>query len=300
VACATMALWVGFAVRNHETHEEPMRMVGGVIMGIGIAAMHYTAMQAVSYSYDNMAFSVAHTVRVTALGELSVTVVAAFILIAALATSALEKKRFRRLQDAHKDLATSQEELLRIQQQLRDANALLSELSIRDGLTGLYNRRHFDTVIDTEWRRAVRSGNPVSLLMLDLDCFKKLNDTYGHQRGDECLREIASLLEVQPHRAHDIVARYGGEEFAILLPGATLSGAVKLAESIRRAVREMRFENSGSATGFVTISIGVCSHTPRVGEECDTLVREADIALYGAKQLGRNRVEVAGQVVVEA
>ncbi|MGI4831698.1 MAG: GGDEF domain-containing protein, partial [Janthinobacterium lividum] len=200
----------------------------------------------------------------------------------------------------HAQLAASEQALLRSEGQLREANALLSELSIRDSLTGLYNRRRFDEVFDTEWRRSLRTMRPLALLMIDVDCFKALNDSYGHQRGDECLRLIARVLEEQPRRGHDIVARFGGEEFAVLLPGSDVPGALRIAHNIRRSVEELRLEHRESKTSeWVTVSVGVCSRVPHVGEGPGDVLYEADMALYLAKQLGRNRVELRESAAVE-
>lgn len=295
----TLSLRIGFTVRSRDGEREILRVAAAAVMGLGIAAMHYTAMHAASFRADKMPFSKAWSVRISALGETGVIVVTALILVTALTTAAFEKRRFRHLHGAHQELAASQEKLLQVQQQLREANALLSELSIRDGLTGLYNRRHFDSVAEVEWGRARRQHSWISLLMLDADNFKNLNDTYGHQRGDECLRAIARALDAESRRNYDIAARYGGEEFAIMLPGANTEGALQVAEVIRRAVRDLDLKHSGTAAGIVTISIGVCSCRPQVDDQVETMVRDADTALYLAKQRGRDRVEVAGRVPVE-
>lgn len=300
VGMAIMALWIGFSVRSRETSGEASRIGAGTVMGLGIAAMHYTAMQAVKFESGAMAFSTENTVRVSLLVELAVASVAGLILLVAVVSAAIENRRFRKLSEAHHQLATSQQELLETQQQLRDANALLSELSIRDGLTGLHNRRHFDAVLGTEWGRARRTKSWISLLMIDVDCFKMLNDHFGHQRGDECLRDIARVLEAQPRRSYDLAARYGGEEFTVLLPSASREGALKVAEAIRQAVRELRLENPGSPAGMITVSVGVSCKQPKMGEDPEAMVREADTALYVAKQLGRDRVEIAGNISVEA
>jgi len=226
------------------------------------------------------------------LGGAAIAVTTVFILVAALATAALDKRRFR-------ELEISQEALLETQQQLREANALLSELSIRDGLTGLFNRRHFDAVFDTEFRRAARTRTSISLLMIDVDHFKAFNDTYGHQHGDECLREISRVLEEEPRRGHDCTARYGGEEFAIVLPGADAKAAMSIAESIREAVLRLKIEHAGSSTGrFTTVSIGICCRMPKIGETTEAMLHDADTALYMAKELGRNRVTLCGEMPV--
>ncbi len=300
VIASTVALWMGFAVRNRETHGEFMRIVAAMVMGLGVAVTHYTTMRAITFVSGGDGFSTAWTIHVGILGEATVAVATGFILLISLATAALEKQRFRSLHETHRQLEESQRQLLLTERKLRDANEQLSELSIRDALTGLYNRRHFDAVLDTEWRRSRRASSSIALLMVDVDCFKMLNDTYGHQRGDDCLRDIARVIEAQPRRSHDIAARYGGEEFAVLLPGAELPGALKVAESIRQAVRELNLENTGSFAGKITVSIGVCCRSPLMAESFEFLMREADKALYRAKELGRDRVEIAGPVPVSA
>jgi len=296
VVFSTMALWIGFSVRDSSWHGEWPRIAGGAVMGLGIAAMHYTAMAAVHYMPGSMPMSLVWTVRVDALGQVAVAVVAGVILIAALGTAALDKRKNR-------ELELSQASLLETQEQLREANAMLSELSIRDGLTGLFNRRHFDAVFETEFRRAARGRQSLGLLLIDVDHFKAYNDTYGHQQGDECLREVARVLETKPRprRGHDCVARYGGEEFAVVLPGADVAAATRIADSLREAVLALKLEHAGSSTGrWITASIGVCCRQPEIGETTATMLRDADTALYVAKGTGRNRVVVAGEMPVEA
>ena len=293
VGFSTLALWIGFSVRDQTRYREWLRVVGGSVMGLGIAAMHYTAMAGVRYAPDAMlSFSSAGTVQVGALGEAAVAVVAAVVLVTGRVTAALDKRRFR-------DLEAAQIELLETQEQLRETNELLSELSYRDSLTGLHNRRHFDAVFETEFRRAARSRASLSLLMIDVDHFKAFNDTYGHQHGDDCLREIAQALEHGPRRAHDCVARYGGEEFVVLLPGANTTDAVKIAEKIREAVLALKIEHAGSDTApCATVSIGVCSCKPKIGGSPKEILRDADTALYVAKGMGRNRVAMCGGMEV--
>jgi len=225
-----------------------------------------------------------------------IAVVTGLILVVAFGTATLDKWRFRDLQKAHKELMEAQEALLASQEELRKANAMLNELSVRDALTGLYNRRHFDAALDTELRRAARNLKPISLLMIDVDCFKALNDGYGHQRGDDCLRQVARVLAEHPRRGYDVVARYGGEEFVLLLPDADSCASRAAAESIRQAVQALKIENHGSMVDdVVTVSIGVCCDNPHVYEESGRFVRDADAALYAAKRLGRNRVEIANE-----
>ena len=296
-----LALWIAFVSRRREHNKIGMRIVAGVVMGLGIAAMHYIAMVGVRFTLSAMQFSMSGTVKVDRLGEAVIAVVTGLILLAALGTATLDKWRFQDLQKAHKELMQAQEALLATQEKLREVNAMLNELSVRDGLTGLYNRRHFDAALDTELRRAARNLRPISLLMIDVDCFKALNDSYGHQRGDDCLRKVARVLEEHPRRGYDVVARYGGEEFVLLLPDADSYAARVAAESIRQAVHALKIENHGStADNVVTVSIGVCCDSTHLDYESGRFVRQADAALYAAKGLGRNRVEVAAELPVSA
>ena len=295
-----LALWMAF----HDTHDpvrgEWMRVGGSALMGGGVAVVHLIALHALVLTPLPAYIKARGAVRGSGVGETALLVTVALVMLITLGTAALDKRRFRELSQLHAQLAASQQALQRSELQLREANVLLSELSIRDSLTGLYNRRRFDEVLDTEWRRALRTMRPVALLMIDVDCFKALNDNYGHQRGDECLREIARVLEDQPRRGHDIVARFGGEEFAVLLPGADVPGALRIAHNIRKGVEDLRLEHRESKISpWVTVSVGVCSRTPRIGETAGDMLYEADMALYLAKQLGRNRVELRGTVEVE-
>ena len=300
VSLTTLAVWMAFFEHDDPGSGEWLRVAGGAIMGLAMAVIHLLAVRSVRLAPIPVYVKVQGSARGSAVGETALLVTVGLVLLVALGTAAIDKRRYRELARLHAQLAASQQALLRSEGQLREANALLSELSIRDGLTGLYNRRRFDQVFEMEWRRSLRSVRPLALLMIDVDCFKDLNDAYGHQRGDDCLREIARVLDEQPRRGHDMVARFGGEEFAVLLPGADISGAMRIAENIRRAVEGQRIEHKRSATGpWVTVSVGVSSRTPQVNETQDVILYDADMALYAAKQLGRNRVEVREPVEVE-
>lgn len=170
-------------------------------------------------------------------------------------------------------------------EQLEEANRKLEELSFLDGLTEVANRRQFEQILDLEWRRAVRSQSPLSLIIADIDHFKKFNDAYGHQAGDRCLREVAHVLDSIVQRAGDQVARYGGEEFAAMLPETDAAGAVGIAERMRQAVEALQPEGN-----VVTVSFGVATTIATDQSKAESLVAAADAALYEAKHAGRNAV----------
>ncbi len=168
---------------------------------------------------------------------------------------------------------------------------ILQDLSRRDGLTGLANRRHFDESLEREWKRALREKAPLSIIMCDIDFFKDFNDAYGHQNGDDCLRAVARVLEEVLHRPLDVAARYGGEEFVAILPGTDREGALAVAESIRSGIEALAIPHtSSSAAPVVTISLGVASAIPTPEGTAAEILAAADRALYRAKGQGRNRV----------
>lgn len=167
----------------------------------------------------------------------------------------------------------------------------LTEQSVRDALTGLFNRRYLEESMLLEEQRSRRSGRPVGILMIDLDHFKHINDSAGHEAGDEVLRRVAGALQSQT-RAGDIACRYGGEEFTVLLPGATIAVTRERAELVRRAVENENIPMPGQSFSRVTVSIGVAAF-PKNGASCPDALAQADRALYRAKQNGRNRVELA-------
>jgi diguanylate cyclase (GGDEF)-like protein len=192
-----------------------------------------------------------------------------------------------------RELMDKNSELEQSNRQLERANRLLMSLSYLDALTGIPNRRQFDEVLEQEWRRAHREGWSLSLVMLDIDLFKQLNDTYGHQTGDECLRRVAAAVSASLHRAGDVAARFGGEEFAIVLPVTDVDGARALAEEIRLKIHGLRIPHETSPNRAVTVSLGVASVVPHDGLAPEWLVAAADRALYRAKHDGRNRTSVA-------
>ncbi|MDD3518491.1 MAG: diguanylate cyclase [Chromatiales bacterium] len=179
---------------------------------------------------------------------------------------------------------------------LKAQSDLLRSLAFVDGLTGVANRRRFDEALETEWRGCRRGHLPLALLMVDIDHFKRYNDRYGHQAGDECLRIVARTLKQGFGRARDLVARYGGEEFACLMPGSDLAGARTKAEELRQAIERCAIPHAASPVAdVVTLSVGVAALTPNGENTPSDLVAAADAALYSAKSEGRNRVCSAGE-----
>jgi diguanylate cyclase (GGDEF)-like protein len=178
--------------------------------------------------------------------------------------------------------------------ELEAANRQLQALSATDGLTGLANRRSFDQAWEQEWQRAVRQGLPLAVAMVDVDQFKAYNDHYGHQMGDLCLKIVAQTLAHAVQRAGEMVARYGGEEFVVILPGLSGEEALAAMERIRAAMQDQGLPHAkADQAGVVTLSIGVASCVPQQGSHAAELVQAADVAMYQAKQQGRNRVLLA-------
>lgn len=177
--------------------------------------------------------------------------------------------------------------------QLERANGRLAALSLTDGLTGIANRRHFDEALQSEWQRARRSGESISLALLDVDWFKAYNDHLGHQAGDECLRRVARVMADSVPRHTDMVARYGGEEFIVLAPGVTSAGMLLVCERIRAGLRALSLPHPTSVHGQVTVSMGVADVVPGQAGSIEDLLHRADDALYRAKEAGRDRIVVA-------
>lgn len=180
----------------------------------------------------------------------------------------------------------AEEELLRLHKELE-------QLSLTDGLTGIANRRMFDQQLEAEWNGSRRSGKPVSLLILDIDNFKRYNDTYGHVAGDECLRRIAGALQSVARRPRDVVARFGGEEFILLLPEIDAAGAHALAQACTNAIAGLKIAHGIAGMGdFVTVSIGVGTAKAGADDAVRGFVEAVDRMLYVAKNGGRNRIEM--------
>lgn len=183
------------------------------------------------------------------------------------------------------------------EQRLADERKELHGLAFQDGLTGLFNRRHFDRELEFQWRQEVRadSGSFLAVVMVDVDAYKRYNDHYGHQAGDDCLRTIAQAIASSSRRPTDVISRYGGEEFALILKETDQQGALVVAERIRRAVENLRIPHPASSTGVVTVSLGVAAQRPSGGDDGRSLVAAADRALYAAKRRGRNRACVVDE-----
>jgi len=175
------------------------------------------------------------------------------------------------------------------EKKLQEAYNAVEALAITDALTGLANRRRFDQYLTIEWRRSMREQLPLSLIMLDADKFKAYNDTYGHQRGDNCLKQIAEACMDVVSRPGDLIARFGGEEFVVVLPNTERAGALHVANEICEALRSRRLPHSGNAPGIVTISAGCATLIPKFGKHAPDLIEMADKALYKAKFNGRDR-----------
>ena len=185
----------------------------------------------------------------------------------------------------------------------KEANRLLSLTAATDGLTGIANRRTFDGVFEQEWKRNERMSTPLTVALLDVDCFKQFNDEYGHLAGDDCLKAVAQTLQASVCRAGDFVARYGGEEFAIILPN-TAAGAAVILREVLHSVRRLAIPHSFSkvSRGIVTVSIGCATAIPTEKDSKADLLSRADHALYEAKAKGRDQMTCANadQVVDSA
>lgn len=181
----------------------------------------------------------------------------------------------------------------------KDLQDRLASLATTDGLTGLANRRAFDERLLEEWARARRDGTQLSLLLIDVDHFKKFNDHYGHLAGDGCLRALGRILSAHAERPADLAARYGGEEFALLLPNTDPDGCAEVGEGIRRALHELAMLHAQNPPSrLVTASVGAATSLPsQTTTDCSMLVAAADRALYAAKDRGRDRLVMSGQVV---
>ena len=179
----------------------------------------------------------------------------------------------------------------------KQSETALQRAALLDPLTKIVNRRHFDSFLEKEWLRAVRSSEPLSLVVIDVDHFKLYNDTLGHAAGDACLRKVAAALQSHALRPTDIAARYGGEEFVLLFAETPLETALNLAESIRAHVESLQLPNPrASSSSWLTISVGVATMVPGKGDAVESFFVAADRAMYQAKEAGRNRVVAAASI----
>ncbi|MGE5320831.1 MAG: diguanylate cyclase domain-containing protein [Hyphomicrobiaceae bacterium] len=180
---------------------------------------------------------------------------------------------------------------IRNQIRVKRRNDMLERCANQDSLTDVANRRFFDLTLDSEWRRGHRDMQPLSLVMVDIDCFKQYNDLYGHREGDHCLRQVAKAMGRALTRPGDLLARYGGEEFAAILPNTDLEGARLMGEQLRRAVMALNIpQQRPDSARQVTISVGCASMRPSANLTCHSLLQAADDRLYLAKHSGRNCV----------
>lgn len=189
--------------------------------------------------------------------------------------------------------ATLEQKVAERTRELAESNRKLEHLSTTDALTGIANRRRFDEVLALEWRRATRTGQPLAFAMLDIDWFKPYNDHYGHQAGDACLQRVAQVIADSVCRGTDLVARYGGEEFVFIAADTNAEKALSLAEKLCEEIRSMQLPHEHAPDGFVTVSVGVASMVPALGQDPNMLIQAADQAMYRAKALGRNRAILA-------
>ena len=178
-----------------------------------------------------------------------------------------------------------------VYKQLEAANQALQQLANMDSLTGVANRRCFDQYLNTQWLKLFNKESPLSLILCDIDFFKRYNDQYGHPAGDLCLQKVASVLKGAAQKKQDLVARYGGEEFAIIMPNTPASGAVHVAAAMQAGIRELQIPHTESAVSkYVTLSLGISTTIPSSDSSPQALIQTADKALYQAKSGGRNRI----------
>ena len=200
-----------------------------------------------------------------------------------------------------RSFVTMREEIKERESEIHEANENLSRLNQKleqisntDAMTNLANRRHFDETLEKEISRHSRQGIPLALIICDIDYFKQYNDTYGHQQGDKCLRQVANSIRKTSARGEDLVARYGGEEFAVILPNTNEEQASTIAEKIRAHVHDLGLSHKTSEiSDHVSVSLGLASVIPDSGTTMSDLIEDADRALYRAERDGRNRVRAA-------
>jgi len=190
------------------------------------------------------------------------------------------------------DKSVRNQQLLKISEAaLQVANQELQQLANLDGLTQIANRRRFDQYLHQQWEHSLREQSPLTLILCDVDYFKRFNDTYGHQAGDDCLCRVAKAIRHALHRSGDLVARYGGEEFAVILPNTDIEGGLRVAISIQEQVRSLKIEHSKSTVSpYVSVSLGLVSIIPSKSTVLESLIQESDKQLYRAKEQGRDQI----------
>jgi diguanylate cyclase (GGDEF) domain/hemerythrin-like metal-binding domain len=197
------------------------------------------------------------------------------------------------------ELENRVKELEYVKAELEEANRLLSHLSSHDGLTGILNRRSFDEIVEREWNKCYQENSSISIILLDVDFFKKYNDIYGHVAGDNCLKLIAKTISKTAIKPSDYAVRYGGEEFAVILPKTNEEEALKVAEQIRLNIKDLGIEHRGSSIPEVTVSLGIAESKPSRSNSIENMIHRADKALYRAKCLGRNQSQVSKIEIVD-
>lgn len=188
------------------------------------------------------------------------------------------------------ELIEAKDKLKKEIEERKKAEKELKEISTRDQLTGLYNRREFEKTIKKEWRNSIRKAAPISIIMIDIDNFKEFNDNYGHLAGDNCLQKVSKVMQNTLKRPRDFIARYGGEEFVAVLPDTDKEGVSHVAEELRKNIENAKIPHKySSVSDFVTVSLGAATTNQADLLVYEELLDEADSALYKAKEKGRNR-----------
>ena len=200
------------------------------------------------------------------------------------------------LGNIHLQLVDEIEDRKRAEKNLEEANRELERLALLDGLTKIANRRQFDRYLQQEWKCLRREQLPIAVILCDIDCFKRYNDAYGHVAGDKCLKQVAQGIRRVVKRPADLVARYGGEEFAVILTNTDIDGAVRVAEEIRKEVRDLKIPHVQSEVGrHISLSMGVDSTVPDRPDGAEAFINDVDQFLYQAKDAGRDRIIASGK-----
>jgi len=204
----------------------------------------------------------------------------------------LQKSEAEAREKSHQ-LELALKQLQEAQNELAKVNEELQRLANSDGLTQVANRRRFDEYLAQEWKRLAREQQPLSLILCDIDYFKKYNDCYGHQKGDNCLQQVAQAISRAVKRPADLLARYGGEEFAIILPNTFAEGAIAVTQLIQKEIQQLKILHAQSEVSqYITLSLGVSTMIPTVDLAVEILINQADEALYKAKRQGRDRFSI--------